>query len=71
MIDRNGETWRDVVAHVEAEIEKARAVLEMAGLDPIATEHERGRVAALRSVLALGKEDSSWSPLPKVDYMNI
>lgn len=52
MIDAHSETWLAVAAHCTARIEATRTQLE-GRLDAADTEHERGRIAALRSVLAL------------------
>jgi hypothetical protein len=55
MIDRHHPTWIAVKAHAETEIEAARKRLELTGLDPAATEHERGRIAGLRKLLSHGE----------------
>jgi len=46
-------SWDRVRSHSEKEIEKARDRLETRGLSEADTEFERGRIKALREVLAL------------------
>ncbi len=53
MIDQHSTTWQSVVKHAEATIESARKRLEMQSLGPTETEYERGRIKALRDLLAL------------------
>lgn len=58
MIDVHSDTWRAVAAHCEEAIEGWRTQLE-GQLDGPATEHMRGRIAALRGVLALPQRKAS------------
>lgn len=53
MIDIHSATWAAVKAHADKEIEKSRNRMERAGLEPVATEFERGRVRAMREILSL------------------
>lgn len=55
MIDPYSETWRRVRKHATDEIEIARTELERSGMPAIDTEFRRGRIAALRALLALGE----------------
>lgn len=50
-IDIHSADWKAVKAHAEAEIERSRMRLEAPGLPQPETEHERGRIAALRNLL--------------------
>lgn len=59
-IETASATWAVVKSHCEADIERARRALEMTGTSPVETEFQRGRIAALRSVLSLSK------PVPQV-----
>lgn len=52
-IDRNSRTWGAVEAHCQLEIDRATALLEQHGQTVEVTEYQRGRIAALRSVLRL------------------
>lgn len=52
-IDKESLTWRTVSAWAETEIAAAQDHLEQAGLPPEPTEHQRGRIAALRDLLRL------------------
>lgn len=47
--------WEDVARHVQTEIETAQQRLERP-LPPSETDIERGKLMALRSILALGVE---------------
>lgn len=51
-IDTTGETWSTIALVVSDELESGRLALE-SSLSPTATEYQRGRVAALRWLLAL------------------
>jgi hypothetical protein len=50
-IDPHSADWKAVKAHAEKEIERARERLEVPGLPAADTEHERGRIAALKKLL--------------------
>lgn len=54
MIDLHSTTWRAVAAHCEQAIDAARSALEQR-LDAENTTFQRGRLAALREVLALSQ----------------
>lgn len=69
MINQHEQSWLAVVAHANAEIEKRRSLLEMAGMPADASEFERGAIAALRGVIALAETDTASIPPPTVDYM--
>lgn len=54
-IEPHSPTWRAVVAWAEEQIEQAQRRLEAHGLTEAVTEYERGKIAALRRLLADGK----------------
>lgn len=54
-INTTSDTWTAVREHCTTEIESARKRLEAKGFQD--TEFERGRIAALRDVMKLVKED--------------
>lgn len=56
MIDRHSETWTTVAGHAEKELQSLRVRLESSGTDQAATENIRGRIQALREILALAAE---------------
>jgi hypothetical protein len=58
--DPHGLMWRGLKAAIEAEIETQRGMLESPQLDATDTEFVRGRIRALRDILAL-------SPAPQRD----
>lgn len=53
MVERESPTWRAIAKHLEDQQKRALARLVTAGLDPAATEFERGRLAALAEIEAL------------------
>lgn len=53
MIDTNSSTWLFVKKTAEEMIARAQRELEVRGTAPDATEFERGRIKALRDILAL------------------
>jgi hypothetical protein len=55
-IDPHSATWAAVVKHAEAAIKQAHRELERPGVTAMATELERGKIAALRDVLRMNKE---------------
>lgn len=57
MIDPYSETWRRVRKHAADEIEVARSTLEQPGTGQLTTEFQRGRIAALRALIAIGEPD--------------
>jgi hypothetical protein len=69
MIATHEQSWLDVAAHVKSEIEKRRTNLERPELSPSATEFERGALAALRGILALGNDLPEQIQIEPVDYM--
>lgn len=71
MIHAHEESWRTVVDHASREIEKWRGQLELPGLSPADTELLRGKIVALRGVLALGKADPAEPTMAPVDYMKM
>jgi hypothetical protein len=54
-IEQHSDTWLVIRTHAEEQIEKAHAKLELRGTDANDTQFERGRIAALRTLLALAK----------------
>lgn len=57
MIDPNSATWQAVKAHADKEIEASRVRLEAQGY--LATEFERGLIAAYRDILRLATPPAS------------
>lgn len=55
MIDTNNSVWHEVKAYAETAIDAARARLETPGMSAAETEFERGRIKALRGLLALAE----------------
>lgn len=55
MIDVHSFTWETVSEHCEKRLGECRRQIEQPGYDHAMTEHLRGRIAALREVLALGE----------------
>lgn len=53
MIEVHSRTWEIVNARARVLIAEARSRLEKPGLDPVTTEYERGKIAALNSILSL------------------
>jgi hypothetical protein len=53
MVDRYSETWRDVAAWAAPRLESARAELESPNVDDARARYLRGRIAALKELLAL------------------
>lgn len=53
-IDTGSETWRAVVKHAEAEIERARGRLETPGAPH--PDYERGIIAAMRALMSVDRE---------------
>lgn len=59
-IDTTSQTWRFIQQFAESEIATQRARNDSLALDAIATAELRGRIAAMKSLLALG------SPAPEM-----
>lgn len=55
MIDPFSATWKEIDAWAIAERARATADIETTGLDLAATEFQRGRIAVLRSLLAMAE----------------
>jgi hypothetical protein len=55
MVDPQSATWEAVSAAIGDSLATARRRLETPGLPAPETEHERGRIAALRHILALAE----------------
>lgn len=55
MIDPHSATWLAVKAEIDKELETARTRLETRGLPVADTEHQRGRIAALKDIAALAE----------------
>lgn len=55
MIDPYSQTWLEVKEHAEKATEAATSAIIARGTDQAETEYHRGRIAALRAVLELGK----------------
>ena len=55
MVDVNSATWELVETRLSSEIAKAQVRLETPGLSLAETEFERGRLKALRDILAMSK----------------
>lgn len=60
-IERTSETWAAVEEAAKRQIRDLRDDLERS-LDPMVTEHLRGKIAAFRSVLDLGKPKQEAPP---------
>lgn len=60
-IDRNSVTWGAIEKWVAAEIEVATTALTRRGLGPVETEFERGRIAALSSLLRLAAPEQKFT----------
>lgn len=54
-IETNSATWQTIRGHAEAEIARSQTRLEITGLPIAETEHTRGRIKALRDILALAE----------------
>lgn len=54
-IDPNSQTWRAVKAWAEGRRERSRSALEAQALPASDTEFERGKIAAVRELLALAE----------------
>jgi hypothetical protein len=52
-IDPHSRTWRAVKDWAEARLTSSRSTIEAVGMPPLETEYERGRIAAMRELLAL------------------
>lgn len=52
-IDKNSATWNSVAAWATHEITESAQRIEQRGFGPSETEFERGRIAALRALLAI------------------
>lgn len=68
MIDEHSHTWAAVKRRAEEIEEEATAIAQTRGLEPIPTEFERGRLAAVRAILALAAEEPSEMPSEDVTY---
>lgn len=55
MIDVHSHTWDAVLTLCEKRLAEARRQIEQPGYDQCMTENLRGRISALREVLALGE----------------
>lgn len=60
-IDRNSVTWDVIETWAATEIEVATAALTRRGLGPVETEFERGRIAALSSLLRLAEPEQKFT----------
>jgi hypothetical protein len=68
VIDRQSQTWLDVERECQDGIDAARGRIDMHGLPIESTEYQRGMLAALRMVLALGVAPKpARAPLPTHD----
>lgn len=56
MIDRHSDAWRVVAAWAGEELSDASERIEEIGVGPAETENLRGRIAALRELLAMADE---------------
>lgn len=68
MIDEHSHTWAAVKRRAEEIQDEAAAAALARGLEPIPTEFERGRLAAVRAILALAAEEPSEMPSEDVTY---
>jgi hypothetical protein len=55
MIDFSSSTWQAVKEHADAAIENARLRLETSGLSAAETEFQRGRIKAMKDILAMAE----------------
>lgn len=53
--DRYSDTWKAVEAHCRSEMSRDLGLLEQRAVEPGTTEYLRGRIKALREVLALAE----------------
>lgn len=53
MIETDSKTWRAVKDWADRRIAASRAIIEATGVDQALTEYERGRLAAVKELLAL------------------
>lgn len=53
-LDPNSQSWLHVRSRAEEELAEAREDLEGRGLPDVETEFLRGRISALKDILALG-----------------
>ena len=56
MIYKHSDTWREIAAWAESELSKATERNETSGVVVTETENLRGRIACLRSLLAMADE---------------
>lgn len=61
MVNPHEQSWIVVARACHEGIDAARRQLETAGLDPVATEYQRGLIKGLRDILALAEKTE---PLP-------
>lgn len=66
MINRASHEWRTIAAEAEKIMVKARQRLEEPSLPPLDTEHLRGKIAAMKQLLALADEQPA-IPVPTRD----
>lgn len=64
MIDTLSDTWAEVAAFAEAQLDAARRRIEAPGLSHEETQLHRGRISALRDVLALPAAKAKSARLP-------
>lgn len=57
-IDEHSRTWRAVKQWAEDRLVSSRATIEAAGMPPMDTEYQRGRIAVLRELLGLTEPDT-------------
>lgn len=55
MLDPHSATWQAVKVHAEQELVIARAMLESNGLDHDETQFQRGKIVALKKLLAMAE----------------
>ncbi|GAA4108817.1 hypothetical protein ACFFTN_01415 [Aminobacter aganoensis] len=67
-IDLNSATWQAVRDHAEKAVEASRDRLEGAHLNASETDIERGRIKALREILALGSDKPKPEIVTNVPY---
>lgn len=64
-IDTGSDVWRAITKFAGTEIDTARETLESSGLDAVTTENLRGRIKAMRDILALADPPD---PIPVLDF---
>jgi len=64
LIDVHSDTWANIKAWCEANIEASHRALERHGLTDIDAEYERGRLALARAILALAAKPAAKPDMP-------